>query len=675
VTAPVRHELLAGTAVSPLAHVLHIDLETRGVLDLRKVGTQKYAADPRTEITLLAYAVDDGPVQVLRPKDDPIPEPWIEAANDPGWIVVAHNASFEIALMRCILHPRHGFPIIPIERFRCTQAAALRLALPARLGRLADALEFANRKDAAGERLMHQMSKPRRARKDEDAGAVHWFDDEERVQRLGGYNAQDVEVEREAHDELPALPQSEQQNWLLSCRINDRGFRIDRPLVEAMRRIAQAAAPEIDAEIATITGGAVTGINQIARLLTWLKAHGYAAKSLKAAAVEQQLAKEDLSPEMRRALELRLGGAQAAVKKLDAALAWAGDDDRVCGAFVYHGAATGRWSSTGLQVHNLKRPEVEDVDAAIAAVRTGDYQHVRARYPRPLAVIGDVLHAMLIPATGCEFVGADFATIEARVLAWLAGEDWKLDQFRRYDATGNFEDHLYARSAASALRLAPSSIRKGTPEYHIGKVRELAFGYQGGVRAWRQFDPDRFTDEEVLAQRNAWRAEHPAIRRFWYDVDRAARLAVRERGQLVAYRCLRFKCGRGFLQMQLPSGRRIAYPQPRIIEDDQQRQSVVFMDNALGQWRECRHGDGFYGGAWTENAVSGIARDLLVEAMHRVEAAKYPIVLHVHDELVAEVPLGFGDTQEFRRLMTRRPSWAPDLPIAASAWRGSRYQK
>src|SRR5262249_26262246 len=155
--------------------------------------------------------------------------------------------------------------LIPIERFRCTQAMALRLALPAKLGRLADALELANRKDAAGERLMHQMSKPRRARKGEDAGAVHWFDDEERVQRLGSYNAQDVEVEREAHQELPALPQSEQDNWLLSCRINDRGFRIERPLVKAMRQIAQTAAPEIDAELAEITGGAVTGINQIAR--------------------------------------------------------------------------------------------------------------------------------------------------------------------------------------------------------------------------------------------------------------------------------------------------------------------------------------------------------------------------------------------------------------------------
>ena len=224
-------------------------------------------------------------------------------------------------------------------------------------------------------------------------------------------------------------------------------FHIDRSFAEAARNIAQAAAPEIDAELTKITGGAVTGINQVTRLTEWLGTQGYSAKSLERDAVERQLEKDELPRAARRVLELRLGGAQTAVKKLNALLARAGSDDRVRGSFKYHGASTGRWSGEGAQPQNLKRPEIDDIDAAIAAVATGDLAHVKKLYSKPLAVVGDCSRSMITAAPGHTLIGADFSSIESRVLAWIADEEWKLDSYRRYDATQDPRDEPYCITA------------------------------------------------------------------------------------------------------------------------------------------------------------------------------------------------------------------------------------
>ena len=215
---------------------------------------------------------------------------------------------------------------------------------------------------------------------------------------------------------------------------------------------------------------------------------------------------------MRRVLELRLGGAQAAVKKIDALLARAGDDDRVRGAFRYHGAATGRWAGEGFQPQNLKRPVVDDLAAAIAAVATGDYAHVKKLYPRPLAVVGDCSRSMITAAPGHVLIGADFSSIESRVLAWIAGEDWKLDAYRRFDATRDPRDEPYCETACRIFRVPSGTYTKDSPERSVGKTCDLAFGYQGGLNAWRKFEPDKFTDAEVETFKTEWRAAHPADR-------------------------------------------------------------------------------------------------------------------------------------------------------------------
>jgi DNA polymerase len=653
-------------------HVLHRDYETRGVLQLEVVGAWKYVGDDRTEVRCCAYAVDDEPVQLWVP-GNPVPEPFLQAAVDPSWLLVAHNAQFEIAIEHFIMRRRHGWPKIPLRQQRCTMAMALALALPPKLELLAEALELAHQKDKAGQRLMLMMSKPRRPRKDEDPQGIYWFDDETREQRRNEYACKDVESEREAYQQLRPLPPEEQQVWLVDLIINARGFFVDRPLAEAGCTIAQTAAPELDAEFAQLTGGAVTSIHQVARLKAWLEQEGCSTTALDKAAIEKLLAADDLPMMVRRALELRQSGAQAAAKKIDALLARCDRDSRIRGALRYHGASTGRWAANGVQPQNLKRPQLEDVNAAVAAVATGDYDYVHSLYPAPLAVIGDISRSMICAAPGHQLIGADFSSIESRVLAWISEEEWKLDSYRWFDATHDSRDEPYCITACKILGVPDGTFKAESQERKIGKTCDLAFGYQGGLNAWRKFEPDRFRDAEVEQFKLEWRAAHPKIKKFWYAIDLAACLAVRQREQVIRCGRLLLKCTGMFLFIKLPSGRKLAYPFPRIEIKDVEHEVVVFKDASSGQWRDCRGGNGAYGGLWTENIVSAISRDLLAAALIRLERAGYRVVLHVHDEIISEVPIGFGSTEDFTRLMIVVPNWAHGLPIAAKAWCGPRF--
>jgi DNA polymerase bacteriophage-type len=656
-----------------IEHTLHRDVETRGLLPLSKVGVHRYAADGRTEILCCAYAVDNEPVKLWTP-DDAVPAEFCEAAANPNWLAVAHNAAFEMTIEELLLAPRYGWPVIPLERQRCTLAMSSALALPGKLERVADVLELSRRKDVAGHRLMQMMSKPRRAHKDEDPNQIYWFNDQERLQRLYDYCKADVEIERELYAHLQPLSATEQIIWELDARVNARGFCLDQKLAAAAKKLAAAAAPEIDAELAEVTSGAATAVNQIARLQTWLQAQGCAVDSLDKKSVAALL-KTDLLPNVQRVLELRQNGGQAAIKKVAALLNRVGSDGRVRGSFQYHKASTGRWAGSGPQPQNLKKPETDDVAAAITAVSTGDYDYVRSLYPRVLSLLGDLSRSLVCAAPGHVLIGADFGAIESRTLAWVAGENWKLDAYRRYDATRDPRDEPYCVLAGRMLHLPEGTVTPGGRERALGKTGDLACGYQGGENAIEKFAPGIFSKQEREQIKTEWRAAHPAICKFWYAIDRAAWTAVQERGCVVNCDRVAFKCSGNFLLLKLPSGRKLAYPFARPKQLDAQHGAVVFADSSDGQFRDCRNGNGAYGGVWTENIVSGIARDLLVEAMLRIETAGYPITLHVHDELVCEVPVGFGSTEEFTRLMTQRPSWALDLPIAASAWTGPRYCK
>jgi len=393
--------------------------------------------------------------------------------------------------------------------------------------------------------------------------------------------------------------------------------------------------------------------------------------------IELALAGE-LPPKVRQVLELRLESAQSATKKIAAALAWAGSDDRVRGSFLYHKASPGRWAGAGPQPQNLKKldPDV-DIPAAIEAIATGDHRQVKRKFGNPLALVGSCMRPMFVAASGRRFIGGDFKGIEARVLAWLAGEETKLAAFREEDRGGL---SVYAITAGKLYNKNPASISKESPERAAAKICELAFGYAGGLGAFRNFEGnDRstgFSDAQVERFKNGWRAAHPNIVNFWHRLNAAAIAATWTPGKVVRVGQVAFKREGAFLFLRLPSSRKIAYPFPRLVPAGRPGEfAVVFKDASEGQWRDCRGGDGAYGGLWAQNVTEAVARDPLAEGMHRLEGADYPIVLHAHDEALAEVRDGRGSIKQFRKIFTQLPTWAEGLPIAWDVFEDQRYVK
>jgi DNA polymerase bacteriophage-type len=358
---------------------------------------------------------------------DPIPRPFTEAAQNPDWLVCAFNDQFERLVEKFIMAPRYGWPCSPIERHRCLQATALSLALPASLEKVAGALDLEQKKDRAGRLNMLAMSRPRKPRKDEDPKGIYWHADPERLERLYAYCRQDVETERALRGRIGFLSDEEQRVWVLDQAINDRGLQIDNHLANAAITIAATAREKIGAELAELTGAEVSSVHQTQRLTAWLAAHGCEVKDVQKKTLRHTLTRKGIPPEARRIMELRLDGAHAAASKFETMLAWQ-NDGRIHGAFKYHGASTGRWTSLGVQLQNLKRPVVEDMGAAIEAVAAADYDQLRRHYPQPMAVVGDIARATLCAKTGSRLIAADFSGIESRVLAWLSGERSKLEQ-------------------------------------------------------------------------------------------------------------------------------------------------------------------------------------------------------------------------------------------------------
>jgi DNA polymerase bacteriophage-type len=459
------------------------------------------------------------------------------------------------------------------------------------------------------------------------------------------------------------------KRWALDTKINDRGIYLDGALLEAALKVAEDAQHEIKRELVETTAGAVTSFHQTDKLLAWLGTNGCDLANLQKSTLQEALARNDLPAAARRVIELRLDGAHAATNKLKAMGAWRDGDGRVRGALKFHGASTGRWASYGIQLQNMKRPITEDMSAAVAAVSTGSLQHLRARYAQPMSVIGDITRAIIAAAPGHRFIAADLSGIESRVTAWVSGQQSKLDQWAKFDQTGDPNDEPYL-VIGRRLGVAADQARS------IGKTADLAFGYMGGVGAWQKLAAgDASSEIKIRAYRDGWRCANPRTVLFWRAIDRAALCAMQKPGEVVECGRVAFMLEGDFLFMRLPSGRRLSYPFPKIAKNERGDAVVVFMDHQQGKWAECRHGHGAYGGTWIENAVQAIARDLFAAAMPRLEAAGYPIVLHVHDEIVCEVPDGFGSEEEFKAIMLTLPDWAEGLPVNAKTRNGPRFCK
>jgi DNA polymerase len=637
-------------------HVLHHDAETRSVVDLTAVGAHVYAAHPSTEVQCVAYAADDEPVQLWTP-GDPVPMEFIEAANSPGWTLVAHNDAFERLIARHILEPRHGFPAVPIERRRCSMAMALAAALPAALKNANPALGLPFVKDAAGQALMRRMAKP--------LAPGIWIEDSASREQLYAYCRRDVEAERALYRVLPPLTAEEQKLWELDAVINARGFHTDGALLDAAHQVVTKAGTALQAEFREITG--LDSTNQTAKLIAWLAARDCIVKDVQKGTLKHALRRKGLAPEAKRAIELRLELAHASAAKVEALRAWRGADGRVRGTLRFHGAGPGRWTGFGPQPQNFKR-DGEDITGKIAAILAGG-----AGLESPVEAVGDITRAMTCAAPGHRLMVADFSGIESRVLAWISGQQSKVDAWQRFDETGDPADDPYVQIAARCGLT-------GEGARDIGKVIDLAFGFGGGIGAWKRTAPedDETDDDTAKRYKDTWRAAHQSTARFWYGLERAAIMAVRVSNPEMAFPVGRvsYRFADPFLRLTLPSGRAISYPFAKIRGPNQYgKLELTFLDNAGGKFTECRFGQGAWFGMLVENVVQAIARDLLAGALMRLEAAGYPVVLHVHDEIVAEVPESFGDLDEFKRIIVEVPAWAEGLPVAAKARNGQRFAK
>jgi DNA polymerase family A/CHC2 zinc finger len=651
---------------------LFFDAETFSAAKLDVVGTWQYVTDPSTEITCVAYALNDAAPKIWLP-GQPVPEEF-----NPEATLVAHNFMFERTLLTHILGPRHGFPEVPLSRQACTMTMALASALPGALANATLALGLEYQKDREGYTVMRQMTQPMRTRKGEGA-EIRRDTDPDKLKVLYRYAKRDVAVTRELFHRLPLLSEFENTVWQLDAVINTRGFHIDTELAAAARDIAKREQKAINAAIAAVTDGAVLSVHQRDKIIAFVRAHGHTLQSLTKRSVSAVLAHKTADDQVRQLLELRREGARASTHKLSRLLQSVSDDNRMRGTLRFHGSSTGRWAGRGFQPQNLKKPETKDLDAAVGAILSGDLIRVRALGPA-LTIAGDVSRAMITAAPGHVLISADFSSIEARVLAWLAGETWELDTYRAFDATGRPELESYCVVASKIFK------RTITPddeaERNVGKTCVLAFGYGGALGAWRKFDSsDTYSDAEVEAFKSDWRRAHPATTRFWKALERTVHRAAFSRSKHTVNDVLNAPIPGGQitchtegdnLQLTLPSGRQLAYPCATLGEGKfEGTRELRFKDNAKGGWSDV---SAWYG-KLVENVDQAVSRDLLAAAMLRVEAAGYKIVLHVHDEVVAEVPEGFGSPEEFLALLVQAPEWAADLPIAAKVRTGKRYVK
>jgi DNA polymerase len=643
ITSPIApvEEIVVGSGLPPAGRIAVIDIEGRSLLDIKNVGAAKWIEHASTEPHCVGYAIDNQPAKVwciriplvpLAARFEPIPEDLLAVLLDPEYLIVAHNAIFDRLFAKHKL-AEYGWPEVPLSRWRCSLAAATSKGLRARLVHLAKDLGLPVQKGDAA--IVSQMAKPRPPRKDEDPSKVNWNDDPERFERLCNHCMRDADVTRELIRRVPLLSGATQKEWELDQIINDRGFYTDGSLIETAITIVAADQQAIQIEVQRITGGRITSINQVDKILSWMATAGYILNNLQQETLQQALTRTDLTPEVRRVIELRLQAVHPS--KYKTLRQWRSVDGRVRGAFNFYTAQTGRWSAGGPQPHNFPR-EVDDIAAKAAAVMSGDIEEVRKLGP-PSEVASEIVRAVVRAAPGNKLLVLDYSAIESRTLAWIANETSKLAMWEKFDQTQDPRDEPY-------FILGKQFQHPDTIARKFGKTGDLAFGYGGGIPAYRSFAPvsDNSTDAQIKFYQQTWHAQHPNTTAFWHGIEHAALQAVRLSPAPIKYGRFTLRCellnNAPFLFITLPSGRDVSYPYVEIILNDRGNPALTFMDDAFGQWAQYKPGKGAWGGVFTGHLTQATARDLLAAAMLRLEAAGYPVVLHVHDAIRCEVPDG-----------------------------------
>ena len=651
---------------------LHIDFETFSACDLRAAGLHNYATHPTTGVHCLGYAFDDEPVRLIPEDDFDLEKLFVREHVAAGGIVYAHNAAFELAIWNNIMVPRYGWPELKPSQCRCTMAMAYAMALPGALEKVAPALGLGVNKDALGKRIMLKLRQP-----DKDGNFYSPEKSPDDFQKLYEYCKQDVVVERAVHGRLMELSPYEQKVWELDYEINQRGIQVDLAAIDAAIKLVESEKIRLNKEMLIVTGGVVGSCTEVQLLVKWIRSQGVQIKGVAKADVIDSL-DGDLPECVRSALELRREAAKSSTAKLVAMRERASADGRVRGIHQYHGASTGRWAGRGVQTQNLPRPrkgiKPKHINDIITHLKDRDY--VDAMYGPVLDAISDCVRGMLIAKPGHDLIEVDFSAIEARVLAWLAGEERVLEIFRTHGK-------IYEHAASGIYHVALEDVDEFMRQ--IGKVAVLALGYGGGKGAFQSMAKNynvKVSDDDAEDIKVKWREAHPAIVQYWYDLENAAKRAMTMGGIHTAGaegRKVAFTVNGSFLWCRLPSGRVICYCYPKFVDKEtpwgQMKESIAFMavDGTSGKWVETTT----YGGSLAENVTQAVARDLLVNAMFTLKQALFDIVMHIHDSNVVEIESSCDSSilKKIEALMCVLPKWADGLPIAAEGWRAKRFQK
>lgn len=695
-----------------------IDFETRSACDLKQHGAVVYSEHPTTEALCMAVKYHGQPPGYLLPRSPTAT--GLEVINylaysDDIDIIEAHNASFEHLIWNNVCMPKYKWPPIPFYKLRCSAAKAAMHSLPRSLEGACNALNLPVRKDTEGYRLMMKLCRPRRINNadrkewlesgecieldnyfyysESDSRIYLWHEDPADLERLYQYCMNDTIAEEALSDRLPDLPEKELAIWQLDQIINNRGILVDIESAKRMIQMVNEHEAILLEELSKLTYGKVKTAKQVEQLRKHLLGLGLDIPDLLAATVKDYLKREDLTPETRRILEIRQSLGRSSSAKYTAILDRVSVDSRVRQSMLYHGAGTGRWSGAGIQPHNFpSRIKVSDeLEVLLKCINSGGLNLLKALYEDdPMAVAGAVTRSMLMAGPGRILNVADYSAIEGRGLAWLAGEEDELENYRN-------DRDPYIANAAMILRKTYDEITKDERQ-SPGKISVLACGYGGSVNAVRKFGGEGMTDDEIRKRIVIpWRNAHPATVAFWSLLEMACFDAVNNPGRVYGARSINFRVKNGFLMCRLSSGRVLYYYDPRVIsatfytlrngnyvratpgvpEEDilsvQERPQVSYMtvDGVTKKWIRTTT----YGGKLAENVTQAICRDIMAEAMIRVEKAGYNLVLTVHDELVSETAETFGTVEEYERLLCEVPSWAKGFPIKASGWRGKRYKK
>lgn len=659
---------------------LSIDLETYSDVNLKKAGLYRYVQSPAFEILLFAYSLDGAPTQVVdMAQGEKIPLEVVHALTDPQCLKHAYNAAFEWYCLSKYMGVQ-----LPPSQWRDTMLHGLYAGYTAGLDATGRALGIPEDKQklATGKALIRYFCVPCKPTKSNGGRTRNYpHHDPEKWELFKTYNGQDVVAEMEIERRLSVFPVPDfvQKQWETDLLINARGVAVDMDFCEGALELGETICAQLTDEAVQLSG--LQNPNSVKQLAHWLSAEtGDDITSLRKETIKELLGRDN-ADHVQRMLEIRQELGKTSTKKYDAIEAAVCDDGRVRGLLQFYGAnRTGRWAGRLVQVQNLPRTYTEPLEFARELVKGRKLDALRTVYGSPNDTLSQLIRTAFVAAPGNVLIDADFSAIEARVISWLADEEWRLEVFRTHGK-------IYEASASQMFGVPLERIKKGNPEYSLrqrGKVAELALGYQGGVPAMRQMDTGKLLadlpDEEIKDIVDKWRNTNPKIRNLWYSFNDAA-IRVIQNGGSLRVRCCTFArecdCIRGTtcMTVSLPSGRKLYYVEPSVGENRWGGSSITYMGmNDKNKWGRIET----YGGKLVENVVQAIARDCLAQAIEHLEAAGLPVVFHIHDEVVIDTAA--FDTNDAMldkvvKIMSTPIPWAEGLPLGADGWVGAFFKK